>query len=727
MKKQLLFLLLCLYSVFILSQESYYDNVNLNLTGISLKEALAAKIIITHTNNLSYTPGIWNASMATDMNPLNNNEVLLVYGYENGSDSDSTNDRERDINDNCTSSSCIGLWNREHVYPNSLANPDLDQGGINGPPYADAHNLRPCDSQRNSSRGNKKFIDGSGNSGATGTGWYPGDEWKGDVARIIMYMYLRYDERTLPSNVGIGSNSDTPDDMIDLFLQWNADDPVSDIEKLRNPYHENTSNSDAQGNRNPFIDNPRLATRIWDGPEAEDIWGIYSNTDIEAPSTPTNLSATNITTYSIDLSWNASTDNVGVSSYEIYIDENLEASTSDTNYTIIGLASNISFDLTVLAKDIADNTSPKSTVLTVSTLEDTVAPTIPENIVVSNETDVSFKVTWSASSDNTAVTAYDVYIDGTFNTSINNTTYTLNSLTASTTYSITIAAKDEVNNISAQSNPINATTTDAGILESNELLISEYIEGSSNNKAIEIANITQSSVDLSLYNLRRQGNGVGAWSPRFVLTGILAAGDVVVIVNESAENSSSSSDPNVAIVGSYLIANADIIVPNNSSNNYGEPLNFNGNDPVGLFKDDLLIDIIGIFDGGNGYFAKDVTLRRKSTVSEPNTIYDQENEWDVYPKDTSDGIGLHVSTLATTNVSWKELSIYPNPTSVNFLNIKINQDVKVEVFSIFGKKLIQTNIKKSDSKLDISTLSKGVYLIKISHKKSSLSTKIIKL
>jgi endonuclease I len=85
-----------------------------------------------------------------------------VYGFEDGSDSDSTNDRERNINDNCTSSSCVGLWNREHVYPTSLATPDLDQDGTNGPPYADAHNLRPCDSQRNSSRGNKKFIAGSG-------------------------------------------------------------------------------------------------------------------------------------------------------------------------------------------------------------------------------------------------------------------------------------------------------------------------------------------------------------------------------------------------------------------------------------------------------------------------------------------------------------------------------------------------------------------------------------
>ena len=238
MKKQILFLSISLYSIFILAQESYYDDVNLNLTGISLKEALATKIITTHTNNLSYTPGIWNAVMVTDMNPIDNSEVLLIYGFEDGSDSNSTNDRERNINDNCTSSSCTGLWNREHVYPNSLANPNLNDGGTDGPPYADAHNLRPCDSQRNSSRGNKKFIEGSGNSGATGTGWYPGDEWKGDVARIIMYMYLRYDDRTLPSNVGIGSSSNTPDNMIDLFLQWNADDPVSDIEKQRNPYHE---------------------------------------------------------------------------------------------------------------------------------------------------------------------------------------------------------------------------------------------------------------------------------------------------------------------------------------------------------------------------------------------------------------------------------------------------------------------------------------------------------
>ena len=319
MKKKLLFLLLSFYSFLLIAQQSYYDDVNLNLTGLSLRSELATKIINTHTNNLTYS-NIWDASMMTDVNPLNASEVLLIYGWEAGSDGDVTNDRERGINDNGGN---VGQWNREHVYANSLGTPALDQTGTDTPPYADAHNLRPCDAQRNSSRGNKLCIAGSGNSGAVSTGWYPGDEWKGDVARMMMYMYLRYDTRCLPTNVGIGDSSETPDDMIDLFLQWNAEDPVSDIEVQRNTYHGNTSNTFAQGNRNPFIDNPILATRIWGGPQAEDIWGIYTSGDNEAPSVPMNLMASNVTTFSIDLSWDASTDNIGVSSYDVFVNGNL--------------------------------------------------------------------------------------------------------------------------------------------------------------------------------------------------------------------------------------------------------------------------------------------------------------------------------------------------------------------------------------------------------------------
>ena len=60
--------------------------------------------------------------------------------------------------------------------------------------------------------------------------------------------------------------------MINLFLQWNVEDPVSPFEDNRNTYHGNTTNASAQGNRNPFIDNPYLATVIWGGTAAENRW-----------------------------------------------------------------------------------------------------------------------------------------------------------------------------------------------------------------------------------------------------------------------------------------------------------------------------------------------------------------------------------------------------------------------------------------------------------------------
>ena len=68
--------------------------------------------------------------------------------------------------------------------------------------------------------------------------------------------------------------------MIQLFLQWNAEDPVSQYEDNRNTYLGNSSNTNGQGNRNPFIDNPYLATRIWGGQVAQNRWPtIYLGTD----------------------------------------------------------------------------------------------------------------------------------------------------------------------------------------------------------------------------------------------------------------------------------------------------------------------------------------------------------------------------------------------------------------------------------------------------------------
>lgn len=139
-------------------------------------------------------------------------------------------------------------FNTEHVYPQSRL--------ISSAAVTDLHHLRVADAVVNSRRLNHPFADGSGDARLiTDSSWYPGDEWKGDVARMMMYLNIRYGE----TFTKVGD--------LELFLKWNIEDPVSPFEIQRNDVIET-----AQGNRNPFIDNPFLATLIWGGQDADNRW-----------------------------------------------------------------------------------------------------------------------------------------------------------------------------------------------------------------------------------------------------------------------------------------------------------------------------------------------------------------------------------------------------------------------------------------------------------------------
>lgn len=241
---------------------AYYSSIDFNQTGNALKTQLATLITNTHTTELTYTPGVWEALKQTDLNPNNNNFVFLMYGYDDFNAS-VIDDRTRDKNNNGGN---VGDWNREHCYPKSVGNPNLGTSG----PGSDAHHIRSSDVQFNSSRGNLLYADGEGDAGTVGANWYPGDEWKGDIARMMMYMYVRYDSQCLATAVGTGSTT-YHTDMPDIFLEWNEEDPVGFYEMNRNNILEGL-----QGNRNPFIDNPYLATLIWGGPQAPDSWNTLS-------------------------------------------------------------------------------------------------------------------------------------------------------------------------------------------------------------------------------------------------------------------------------------------------------------------------------------------------------------------------------------------------------------------------------------------------------------------
>jgi len=594
-KKGLLLIFITSFSISF-SQEQYYNDVDLTLYGLQLKEALASKITTTHTDILPYNE-IWDASKITDINPENSSEVILIYGWENGSDEDITNDRTRNKNLQDNGSGAPFVWNREHVFSKSLANPVLIGVGSSKGPGSDAHNLRPADRTTNSTRNNFKFTTGQGNSGRSSVtysgpegpetrGWYPGDEWKGDVARMMMYMYLRYGEQCLPSAVGVGSKQFTADDMIDLFLQWNVEDPVSEFEKGRNAYHGISTNTYAQGNRNPFIDNPYLATRIWGGESAEDLWGNYTSSDTETPTTPTNVVASNETSSTIQITWTASSDNIGVTQYRIYIDAVLSAQTTEANFKITNLQPGTSYNIQIEARDRINNKSEKSNLITATTTSDTTAPSVPSNITASNISGTGFKINWDTATDDTAVTAYNIFVNTTQTATTSELSYTLTGLAPSSTYQIAISAKDAANNESAQSSAVSITTTNGGSNGIEELFISEYVEPSSGNgynKAIEIVNLTSAVIDLTAYSIKKQSNGSGDWIHEFPLSGIINVNDVMVIINYRADNS-------------ILVSEADIVGP---STNYGSPVNFNGNDPVGLFKEGVLIDIVGEFNNSS--------------------------------------------------------------------------------------------------------------------------------
>ncbi|OCT13485.1 hypothetical protein A8709_17940 [Paenibacillus pectinilyticus] len=191
-----------------------------------------------------------------------------------------------------------------------------------------------------------------------------------------------------------------------------------------------------------------------------------SGGDTQAPTAPTGLSSPSKTTSSVSLSWTASTDNVGVTGYDIYNGSTIAGSTTGaTTFTVSGLTANTAYTFTVKAKDAAGNVSAASSGLNVTTnaaASDTTAPTAPTGLASPSKTDTSVNLSWTASTDNVGVTGYDIYNGSTLAGSTTGaTTFTVSGLTASTAYTFTVKAKDAAGNVSAASSGLNVTTNAA--------------------------------------------------------------------------------------------------------------------------------------------------------------------------------------------------------------------------------------------------------------------------
>jgi chitodextrinase len=193
--------------------------------------------------------------------------------------------------------------------------------------------------------------------------------------------------------------------------------------------------------------------------------GVFTATtvpDTEAPSVPQNLTVSNITTTSLDLNWDASSDNVSVSEYEVFQDGNSIGITSSTNLSVTGLAASTTYGFTVLARDASSNTSAQSASLNATTLDpDNTAPSIPTNVSANNITSSTVDLSWSASTDNLAVEDYDVFQDGNIIATTSSLSLQVTGLNQLTSYSFTVRARDTSGNVSAQSNSALVTTNGA--------------------------------------------------------------------------------------------------------------------------------------------------------------------------------------------------------------------------------------------------------------------------
>lgn len=250
----------------------YYESLN-GLSGDDLKQALQDIIANPEVVRAQTYADVIDILKAADENPDNSSEVWLIY-----------TEQGRPKLDFQTTSDNLGTWNREHVWPRSRGGFDSIEGDeiADGPDFywtstadsirhgnSDAHALRAVDSRENSSRGNRDFGEYNGPSGNQGS-------FKGDVARSIFYMAIRYNGLEVvpgnPPNNTVGQLGD-----LSVLLDWHRNDPPDDFEMNRNNIVYTW-----QLNRNPFIDQPDLVEYIW-GDHAGDIWETLSVDDYEVP------------------------------------------------------------------------------------------------------------------------------------------------------------------------------------------------------------------------------------------------------------------------------------------------------------------------------------------------------------------------------------------------------------------------------------------------------------
>jgi len=278
-----------------------------------------------------------------------------------------------------------------------------------------------------------------------------------------------------------------------------------------------------------------------------------------------------------------------------------------------------------------------------------------------------------------------------------------------------------------------------------ELFFSEYVEGSSNNKAVEIYNPTDAPIDLSSYSIERYSNGSDAVSDEMNLSGTINAGDTWIVTNS---DTNSTNEFGYVMVELYNMADQWAPV-------YPSPLYMNGNDAMTLSKNGSIIDIIGKigedpgdawtddatagFTDANGgaWWTKNHTLVRKASVKSgvktSPILFNPAAEWDSLSINTWTNLGTHdcdCSSGGSSSIENKSTSfiLYPNPVTNNqTINVSANKAIKsFELINALGQK-VNLNYTHSNSQAYIHThnINSGIYSLTIIFEDNSIKNSSI--
>uniref|UniRef100_UPI003216B04A DUF5074 domain-containing protein n=1 Tax=uncultured Draconibacterium sp. TaxID=1573823 RepID=UPI003216B04A len=441
-----------------------------------------------------------------------------------------------------------------------------------------------------------------------------------------------------------------------------------------------------------------------------------STTDETVPSIPTDFTAVPVET-SIALSWTASTDNVGVAGYVVYLDGNSIKTVTETSFVISGLSSETEYTLEVEAFDAAGNKSAKAklTVSTTAPAADEVAPSAPGDLAA-EPAETSIALSWTASTDNVGVAGYNVYQNGESIETVTETNFTVSGLSSSTEYTFEVEAFDAAGNKSVKAKLTVSTTAPAAdevAPSAPENLVAEPAETS-----IALSwTASTDNVGVAGYVVYLDGNSIKTVTETsFVISGLSPETEYTLEVEafDAAGNKSAKSAIIVLTVDKTApTIPADLtVVPAETSIALSWTASM---DNVGVTGYNVYV--------GDGLYGTTSETSYTLTGLDAATEYQIGVEAVDAAGNKSGKATVTQSTLITgmEALSENELKVYPNPFT-SFIVIEATMNEEATICNIYGQVVLQISLNAGVNQIDVSGLKEGIYLLKC----GSNSFKIIK-